>query len=355
MAKKILLIDDELDLLEEIADWLSTRGIDPMIADSGRAGLERIAADPPDLIICDISMPGMDGFQVLEHVRAMGPPIATIPFVFLTAHAAVEDEIKGRGFGADDYVAKPVDLPRLHAVIGSRLSQAERFESAAQVRIRAAQERISKAAQARMTAMEQAFVELRPLMREASGANVQLISLMDGIADPDWVALGTSTHQRLKCAQEIVRRAGIFAAVPPPPKNPKPESTSIEAAVTDASNFAAVHVKRGGIEIQSSRANITADPDSLRSMIAAFIVWISENVPRARIELSAEEGSLVLAVESEHRTPAEILRRWSDSRARTGETADPAASAFVDSIESQGGDVSLITGANGTRFRVRFS
>lgn len=355
MAKKILLIDDETDLLEEIADWLSARGIIPTIASSGQAGLERLSSDIPDLIVCDISMPGMDGFQVLERVRAMPAPIATIPFIFLTAHAAVDDEIKGRGFGADDYVAKPVDLPRLYAVIGSRLSQAERFESAAQVRIQAAQERISKAAEARMSAMEQAFVDLRPLMREASGANVQLISLMDGIADPDWVSLGTSTHQRLKTAQDIVRRAGILAAVPPPPKQPKPEATSIEAAVVDAAGFAAGHMKRGGIEIRSSRATITADPDSLRTMIAAFLVWISENAPRAQIALSADDGALIFAVTSEHRTPAEISKRWSDSRSRTGEAADPAASAFIDSIESHGGEVSLATGAKDTRFRVRFS
>lgn len=76
----------------------------------------------PDLILCDISMPAMTGFEVLERLNQIAPRLGRIPFVFLTALADRETELKGRRLGADDYVTKPIDFDRLVFIINGRIA-----------------------------------------------------------------------------------------------------------------------------------------------------------------------------------------------------------------------------------------
>jgi len=77
---------------------------------------------PPDLILCDISMPGMSGFEVLQLLTAIAPRFGNMPFVFLTALTDRDNELKGRKLGADDYVTKPIDFNILGAIIAARLA-----------------------------------------------------------------------------------------------------------------------------------------------------------------------------------------------------------------------------------------
>jgi len=76
----------------------------------------------PDLILCDISMPAMTGFEVLTRLNEIAPRLGRIPFVFLTALADRESQLKGRHLGADDYVTKPIDFERLVLIINARLA-----------------------------------------------------------------------------------------------------------------------------------------------------------------------------------------------------------------------------------------
>jgi CheY-like chemotaxis protein len=76
----------------------------------------------PDLVLCDINMPVMSGFEVLERLNEFAPRFRYIPFVFLTAMADRENELRGRHLGADDYVVKPVDFEVLHTIINDRLA-----------------------------------------------------------------------------------------------------------------------------------------------------------------------------------------------------------------------------------------
>ena len=345
-SRSVLLIDDEIDLLEELEDGLSSRGLRVATARTGQEGLTKIERSPPDLIICDISMPGMSGFEVLEHVRRMPLPISTIPFVFLTAHSGVEDEIRGRGFGADDYIAKPVDLKRLHAIIGSRLVQAERFEEAARARITAAQERLAAASEQRMAAMERAFTDLRPLLREASGANLQLMSLMEGISEPDWVDLARSTNDRLRSAQGIVRRAGILAAVPPAPPRLSPQLTPLADTASLVSLAAASRMERGGTRLSTDDGLVKADPDGLRTLVAAAVVWAADVVPSAHVSLAGTGSRLAIHISSDHRRGTEIKDAWSASIGNTADPVGDVARLLVDAVEVHGG--SLVVTADET-------
>ena len=96
-------------LVEELAD----RGFEVCVAYNGEEGLSAILRSEPDLVLCDIRMPVMSGFEVLEALTAIAPRFGQMPFVFLTALTDRDNELKGRKLGADDYVTKPIDFDLL--------------------------------------------------------------------------------------------------------------------------------------------------------------------------------------------------------------------------------------------------
>jgi len=126
----LLLIEDEPDLRESLATSLRFEGFAVHAAAGGVDGLELACRHRPDLIICDIQMPGRDGFEVLAAVRA-DPVIGSTPFIFLTARGEKVDMRRGMTSGADDYLIKPVLLDDLLAAIRGRL---ERFARTAPLR-----------------------------------------------------------------------------------------------------------------------------------------------------------------------------------------------------------------------------
>jgi DNA-binding response OmpR family regulator len=120
--KKILCIEDDRETAALIAEELVDRGYDVTLAHDGREGLSSILKVMPDLVLSDISMPAMSGFELLERLVALAPRFSRMPFVFLTALTDRDHELKGRQLGADDYVTKPIDFELLAAIIAARLS-----------------------------------------------------------------------------------------------------------------------------------------------------------------------------------------------------------------------------------------
>lgn len=131
MSKKILCVEDEPGLRADIADELRDAGYDVTEAGDGREALAVLETLTPDLVLCDITMPGMSGYDVLKEVRDRRPDLADVPFVFLTALAGRADVIAGKRAGADDYLTKPIDFDDMLATIGARLSQVERMREKA--------------------------------------------------------------------------------------------------------------------------------------------------------------------------------------------------------------------------------
>jgi DNA-binding response OmpR family regulator len=120
--KKILCIEDDRETAELIAEELAERGYDIHVAHDGREGFAAIIKFQPDLVLSDISMPVMSGFELLERLTSLAPRFGNMPFVFLTALTDRDNELKGRQLGADDYVTKPIDFDRLDAIIRARLA-----------------------------------------------------------------------------------------------------------------------------------------------------------------------------------------------------------------------------------------
>ena len=127
-SKQILCIEDDQETAALIAEDLQERGYVIHTANDGYQGLSAILKTSPDLVLCDISMPGMGGFEVMERLTELAPKHRAVPFIFLTAHTDRESELKGRRLGADDYVTKPVDFEILAAIIEARLGKGARNE-----------------------------------------------------------------------------------------------------------------------------------------------------------------------------------------------------------------------------------
>ena len=120
--KKILCVEDDRETAALIAEELIDRGYDVTVAHDGREGLAAILKIMPDLVLSDISMPALSGFELLEQLTALAPRFSKMPFVFLTALTDRDNELKGRQLGADDYVTKPIDFDVLVAIIAARLN-----------------------------------------------------------------------------------------------------------------------------------------------------------------------------------------------------------------------------------------
>jgi len=119
---RILCIEDDRETAALIAEELVDRGYHVTVAHDGREGLAAILRTMPDLVLSDISMPAMSGFELLESLVALAPRFSKMPFVFLTALTDRDNELKGRQLGADDYVTKPIDFEVLATIIAARLA-----------------------------------------------------------------------------------------------------------------------------------------------------------------------------------------------------------------------------------------
>jgi DNA-binding response OmpR family regulator len=122
MRQRILVIEDEPSLAMAIRDELEFEGFEASVVEDGKAGLDRILAEPPDLVVLDLMLPGKSGFEICREVRDQG--MAT-PIIMLTARAQEVDRIRGLELGADDYMVKPFSLAELLARIRAVLRRAQ--------------------------------------------------------------------------------------------------------------------------------------------------------------------------------------------------------------------------------------
>jgi CRP/FNR family transcriptional regulator, polysaccharide utilization system transcription regulator len=125
--KKILIIEDNPEVRENTAEILELSEYQVVTAPNGKAGVDLARSEKPDLIICDIMMPELDGYGVL-HILGKAEDTATIPFIFLTAKAEKTDFRKGMMLGADDYLTKPFDDLELLNVVEMRLAKSEKLK-----------------------------------------------------------------------------------------------------------------------------------------------------------------------------------------------------------------------------------
>lgn len=127
MGKNILVIEDNFEVRENISEILELAGYDVLGAENGKVGVDLAISNNPDLILCDVMMPELDGFGVLRILNS-NPTTLNVPFMFLTAKAEKADFRKGMGLGADDYITKPFDDVDLLDAIEMRLKKSEHIQ-----------------------------------------------------------------------------------------------------------------------------------------------------------------------------------------------------------------------------------
>jgi DNA-binding response OmpR family regulator len=123
VRKKILCIEDDRETAQLLAEELTERGFDVIVAHDGQEGFVSILKGIPDLVLCDISLPVMSGFELLERLVELRPRLGFLPpFLFVTALSDRDNELRARRLGAEDFITKPIDFDILEMVIKARLA-----------------------------------------------------------------------------------------------------------------------------------------------------------------------------------------------------------------------------------------
>src|SRR5262249_30131205 len=120
--KKILCIEHDREIAALIAQQLGRSGFEVSVAHTGQDGFVAILKDKPNLILCDIDVPIMSGFEILERLNEIAPRLGHVPFLFLSTRHDRDTELRARQLGADDYVTKPIDFAVLTAIIDARFA-----------------------------------------------------------------------------------------------------------------------------------------------------------------------------------------------------------------------------------------
>ncbi|MBK8387917.1 MAG: response regulator [Saprospiraceae bacterium] len=128
MKKKILVVEDNYEVRDNLCEILTLSGYDVVSAENGVIGVKHAMSESPDLILCDVMMPELDGYGVLKILNS-NPKLMDIPFMFLTAKAEKTDFRRGMSLGADDYITKPFDDVDLLEAIESRLKKSQRIKT----------------------------------------------------------------------------------------------------------------------------------------------------------------------------------------------------------------------------------
>lgn len=134
MSRKILIIEDNEVMRYNLLELLEAEEFEAIGAENGKMGVELALKDPPDMILCDVMMPELDGYDVLQSLRSH-PQTATIPFIFMTAKADRVDIRQGMELGADDYLTKPYTPDEVLKAIGTQLKKQEAIDSSAQSKL----------------------------------------------------------------------------------------------------------------------------------------------------------------------------------------------------------------------------
>jgi DNA-binding NarL/FixJ family response regulator len=142
VTERILIVDDDATLRLALTRYLSSLDYDINAVSSAEEGLKEIQQHPPDLIISDVLMPGMDGLLFCQQVRLMDGG-ALMPFIFLSSQGDLDERIKGHEMGADDYLVKPFDFRELAAKVKTQLKRLKRLRHELSLQVQQTQQTLS--------------------------------------------------------------------------------------------------------------------------------------------------------------------------------------------------------------------
>lgn len=207
--KTVFIIDDDRFIRESIQDLLEAEGFRVIAADNGETGIKLAAETQPDLILCDVQMPGVDGYEVLAALRE-SPSTAVTPFIFLTARSEKSDLRQGMNLGADDYLTKPFGIDELLAAVDSRLARQETLRSRSQQQLTDLRQNIALSLPHELkTPLTGIFTSVELLRMIANGADpAEILDIADTIE--------TSAQKLYRLTQNFLLYARLEVAVHDP-------------------------------------------------------------------------------------------------------------------------------------------
>ena len=246
---RVLIIEDEAVARRQLAQLFRFENFEVSEAESGEAGIAAAASLTPDLVVCDITMPGVDGFGVLEALRRRDETALT-PFIFLTAKAGGKDVRLGMSQGADDYITKPYDPDALLASARQRLAR-----------------RRVQMAEAERRAADTGMLAAGALPREMESCLAHLESLSDALsARSDAGDIGRSLKVEVDRLRTLARRLRLYAELPSLyarrfSANSTIADCSVEVALNAARSAAAPWNRAGNLEITAAQARVPLPVD----------------------------------------------------------------------------------------------
>jgi two-component system, sensor histidine kinase and response regulator len=199
VVSTILVIEDQPNVRENIVELLDAENFEVLAAEDGMEGVNLAQENHPDLILCDVMMPELDGYDVLNRLR-QDPETAMIPFIFLTAKAATKDMRQGMNLGADDYLTKPFNRAELLQAISSRLARQQTFAQQTESELAGLQQSISYSIPNKI---------LDPLDEIARVSEV-FVQDAEILSPRDFKELGQSIHAKSQFLQRAVQNFFLY-------------------------------------------------------------------------------------------------------------------------------------------------
>jgi signal transduction histidine kinase len=258
MNRKILVVEDEPTILENILETLELEGFDVRGAHNGAVGVNTASEYVPNLVICDIMMPELDGYDVLSRIRS-NPDLASTPFIFLTAKAERQDMRKGMELGADDYLIKPFTTSELLAAVEARFERQSDITEPLAAQIDTLRDNITRALPH----------ELRTPLTGILGYTELLMMGTEGMPDAEIQSMIRQIHDSSERLHHLIEKYLMFAqvnlAINDQPRIERWRSTHRCQAAAEIKNAATAKAKEANraedlvLEVQEMSARILGD------------------------------------------------------------------------------------------------
>ena len=267
-GKKVLVIDDSRDILIVIAEYLRFFGFQPCVAESGEAGIQIAKEQHPDLIICDVTMEGMDGYATLKALR-QDDATATIPFIFLTGVVDKTNMRKGMELGADDYLTKPFTHKELMAAVHARLEKQAEVKRQSEKKLDELRGNISLALPH----------ELRTPLNGILGLAQILIDEHVTLPSTDVLEYARCIHESALRLHRLIENFLVYSQIELMASESKAIDVSPAVAPVDVAqlvsglvlNVAARYQREGDVDLDVTPARVLIPPDKLSKIVEELV------------------------------------------------------------------------------------
>ncbi|MEL7432727.1 MAG: ATP-binding protein [Chloroflexota bacterium] len=300
---RILVVEDETFIREELIDWLQFEGYEVYEAENGAVGVELAKAHQPDLIICDIRMPKMNGEEVLLEIRS-NPQLSTTPFIFATASVEYDSIRRGMNLGADDYITKPYTHDDIMNAIKTRLKRHQQEQAQAEAQLQMMQAALE-------TEIEQRLLKSRmvamfshdfrnPLALIQSSASL-LTNYYDRLDKDKHIEKLKRIASATQLLTQMLDDMLLVAEMENPEYSPQPESLDVDAYVRHLiSDFVDIYHTTHHFEVIGEISEkVYQDPKLLRQIMNNLLsnaVKYSPQNGEIRVTLSEDDTTVHIAI-----------------------------------------------------------